>query len=165
MVTRRVRDSLSLVEQTALCIRDVMAELRPEVLDDYGLLAALRWYGKRFSERTGLAVSLHGEALRPRLALTSEIALFRIVQEALTNVVKHAGAGKVTIELEEAGDYVKLTISDDGKGFSPFAQPHAEGHTGWGLMTMEERAIALDGNLSIESGQGRGTRIAIKVKR
>lgn len=164
LIESRLKDSLLLVERTALCIRDVMSELRPMVMDDYGLMAALRWYGERFSARTGLAVTVKGDALKSRLSHTSETALFRIVQEALTNVAKHAQAGRVIIELDELENTVHLTVSDDGMGFDPYALRQMGDHTGWGLITMEERAVAAGGKFRIESCPGSGTRITIKVE-
>jgi two-component system sensor histidine kinase UhpB len=165
LIAPRLQDSLMLVEQTALCIRDVMADLRPDMLDDYGLLATLRWYGERFSHRTGLAVTVHGDVLKSRLPLTSEVALFRIVQEALTNVAKHAQACKVMVELEELENIIHLIIADDGRGFDLFSLRRTGEHIGWGLITMEERAAGAGGRLRIESGPGKGTRITIEVKR
>jgi PAS domain S-box-containing protein len=165
LIVPRLQDSLLLLEQTALCIRDVMADLRPDVLDDYGLLATFRWYGEKFSHRTGLTVAVQGDVLKSRLPLTSEVALFRIVQEALTNIAKHAQASKVTVELEELENIVHLTIADDGRGFDLLSLRRAGDHTGWGLITMEERAAGAGGCLSIESALGKGTRIKIEVKR
>ncbi len=93
----RLADAVVLVEKTGETIRNVMTELRPPVLDDYGLLSALRWYGAEFSRRTGIGVDVQGEEAAPRLARPVELALFRIAQEALTNVVKHAGASRVEV--------------------------------------------------------------------
>ena len=165
LIGSRLQDSLALLEQTALCIRDVMADLRPEVLDDYGLMASLRWYGERFSNRMGLKLTVQGNGLNRRLSLAVETALFRIAQEALTNVAKHAQASEIIVGLEEVENRVQLTISDNGKGFDPSALRFRGEHAGWGLITMEERAIAMGGHLTIESGQGEGTRIIIEVTR
>ena len=83
---------MALVEQTGETIRDVMAELRPPMLDDYGLLSALHWYGAEFSGKTGIGVDVQGQEAAPRLAAPVELALFRIVQEAMNNVAQHARA-------------------------------------------------------------------------
>ncbi|GAH53336.1 unnamed protein product, partial [marine sediment metagenome] len=96
----RLDDSLSLVEQTAEQIRDVMSTLRPPVLDEYGLVAALHWYGEQYARRTNIEVLVEGEEPVPRLAARVENALFRIAQEALTNVAKHAQAMQVTVAIE-----------------------------------------------------------------
>lgn len=155
----RLADCLTLVEETTGHIRDVMAELRPAVLDDYGLLAALHWYGQRFSQRTGLAVAVQGEELTPRLPPAVETALFRIAQEALTNVARHAQASQVTVTLERVDGGIRLVIADDGVGFDPAVRRRG----GWGLMTMRERAEAVGGRLRLDSAPGKGTRVVVEV--
>jgi PAS domain S-box-containing protein len=157
--------SLKLVEETTICIRDLMAELRPPVLDDYGLLAALRWYGEKFSDRTGVIMVLKGEELTPRLPLEVEATLFRIAQEAMTNVVSHAQANRVTLTLEEVTGGARLTIADDGRGFDLKVLSQLKERTGWGLITMRERAEAVGGKLKVESAPGEGTRIIVEVPR
>jgi len=161
----RLDDSLRLVTETAEHIRDVMADLRPPVLDDYGLLAALRWYGERFSQRTAVATVVQGEELAPRLPPAVEMALFCIAQEALTNVAKHAQARQVTMMLEGMAGGVRLTIADDGDGFDPTAPRRPGERPGWGLITMRERAQAVDGHLQVESAPGQGTRVVVEVGR
>jgi two-component system sensor histidine kinase UhpB len=161
----RLDDSLSLVEQTTKQIRDVMAELRPPVLDDYGLFAALHWYAEQFVARTGIAVTVEGEEPDERLDPKVENALFRIAQEALNNVAKHGRASEVVLVLELEQEYLRLTVRDDGIGFDPLqpAQRGTEG--GWGLFTMAERAEAVGGHCAIESCPGRGTQVTVEVKR
>jgi two-component system sensor histidine kinase UhpB len=161
----RLDDSLSLVEQTTQRIRDVMADLRPPVLDDYGLVAALKWCGRRFSQRTNISMSVEGEELSPRLSPRLENVFFRIAQEALTNVSKHAQATMVTATVEEFNGSVSLIIADDGIGFNPAHMADGEGNHGWGLMTMTERAEAEDGRCRIESGSESGTRVIVEVDR
>ena len=104
----RVDDTQKLVEETVMRIRDVMARLRPPVLDDYGLFAALNWFGKQFEERTGIAVTLSGDESADRFPLETETALFRITQEALNNITKHARASQVTLTLESRDDGLRL---------------------------------------------------------
>ena len=161
----RIEDSQKLLGETVDHIRDVMAELRPPVLDDYGLFAALRWYGERYSKQTQINIIIQGKELTPRLSLPVEIALFRIVQEALTNVVKHSGAKRVTLFLESIEGGARLTVSDDGKGFDPLAQHMADAGGEWGLITMRERAEEIGGELRIESSPGKGTKIILEVPR
>ncbi len=161
----RIDDSLKLVEETGERIRDVMAELRPPVLDDYGVTAALHWYGKQFSERTGIPTVLKVEELKPRLPLHVEMALFRIAQEALTNVAKYAQAKNVTVGLKEFDKVIYLTIADDGVGFDPTAHHQPEGRLEWGLINMRERAQTVGGTLNIETAPGKGTRIMVEVPR
>jgi two-component system sensor histidine kinase UhpB len=162
MITR-IDDSHKLVEETVERIRDVMAELRPPVLDDYGLSAALHWYGKQFSDRTGISPLMQVEELTPRLPLSTETALFRITQEALTNAAKYAQARRVTLALEAIDGEVHLTIADDGIGFDATAnhQPGAR----WGLINMRERAQAIGGSLIVETAPGKGTKITVEVPR
>ncbi|HZY41912.1 MAG TPA: GAF domain-containing sensor histidine kinase, partial [Anaerolineae bacterium] len=160
----RIDLSLELVAETIDRLRDVMADLRPPVLDDYGLRAALRWHGERFTRYTGLPVRLTGDEFAPRLPVAVELALFRIAQEALNNVARHAQATAVSLTLESAAGCARLIIADDGQGFLP-GQPPADQHPRWGLLTIRERAEAVDGHVHIESTPGQGTRLTVEVKR
>jgi signal transduction histidine kinase len=162
-VEERLGDSQRLVAEIAEDIRNVMADLRPPLLDEMGLSAALRWYSEQFSNRTGIVVLVRGEEMTPRLPPAVEMAFFRIGQEALTNVAKHAQAGKVALTLEGVGGGVRLIIADDGVGFDPTAIQQGEEQR-WGIMTMQERAEAVGGNLRIESKPGNGTRIIVEIR-
>jgi PAS domain S-box-containing protein len=165
-IRSRLDDSLLLVEQTTERVRNVMAELRPPVLDDYGLLAALRWYGEQFSARTGLAIDVQGAELDPRLAAPTENALFRIAQEALTNVTRHAHATRVAVKVNEPNsNVVQLVITDNGIGFEPARPAEPGGQQPWGLISMTERAEAVNGRCHIESQPGQGTRLIVEVPR
>jgi len=159
----RLEDLLELVGETMEHIRDVMAELRPPVLDDYGLLASLRWYGQRFAQRTGLAIATQGADPTPRLPLATEITLFRIAQEALTNAARHAQAHQVSVTLDAAAGGVRLTIADDGIGFDPELHTQPNGRHAWGLLTMSERAESTGGRLVMDAAPGRGTRVIVEV--
>ena len=159
----RLQEALKLVEQTTRDIRDVMADLRPSVLDDYGLMATLRWYGPQFAQQTGLAVVVNGEELAPRLPALAETALFRIVQEALANVARHAQAQQVLLTLQADGQVARLIIADDGQGFAAEA-PRSAAH-GWGLINMRERAQAVGGQFQVESLTGEGTHVIVEVPR
>jgi PAS domain S-box-containing protein len=159
----RLDDSLKLVEETIGHVRNVMSGLRPPVIDDYGLIAAIRWHAERFSERTGIAALIQEEGYSSRLPLAVETALFRIVQEVLTNVAKHAQAGQVDIILEKVDGLVQLTVSDDGIGFDPAASRQYKKQPGWGLITIEERAEALGGKVYVKSLHGKGTQIIVKL--
>jgi PAS domain S-box-containing protein len=155
----RLTDSQNLIEETTEVIRTVMAELRPSVLDDYGLLATLRWYGELFAKRTGIPVVVQGEDWSPGLATIIETALFRITQEALTNVARHARATQVTISLDKDAEKTVLSIVDDGIGFDPATLPGAT----WGLIAMRERAFTIGGRLDIDSAPGNGTKIRVEI--
>jgi two-component system sensor histidine kinase UhpB len=164
-VGNRLDDSLRLVEQTAEHIRDVMAELRPPVLDDYGLVAALRWYGEQFTDRTGVATVVQGKDWTPRLPASVEMALFRTVQEALTNAAKHAQASQVTVTMEQVAGGARLIIADNGVGFDPMALDRPGKLSGWGLVSMRERAASVGGHLIVKSEPGKGTRVVVEVRR
>jgi signal transduction histidine kinase len=161
----RLDDSLILLEETMQCIRDVMTELRPPTLDEYGLVTALRWYAERFSQRSGISILIKDENPGPRLLPAAEISLFRITQEALTNVSKHARASQVVIRAESLGEAICLTIADNGVGFKIDALRSKTGEPGWGLMTMRERAEAMGGQLRVESSPGKGTQVIVEVPR
>lgn len=163
MVRFHLDDSLSLVEQTTDQIRNVMADLRPPVLDDYGLVAALRWYGERYARRTDIDITVDGEEPFPRLPERLEMVLFRIAQEALTNAAKHAQANQTTIKVEVDINTLRMVITDDGIGFDPTHQTEANGERGWGLLTMKERTESVYGNFRIESSSSQGTRVIVEV--
>jgi PAS domain S-box-containing protein len=162
-IVGRLEDSMKLVEETIERMRNVMAGLRPPVLDDYGLVVALRWYTERFSERTGVTAILQERELSPRLPLVVETELFRIVQEVLTNVSKHANAKHVIITLERMDGVVQLAVSDDGVGFDHSVLRKLENQPRWGLITMEERAKAVGGKVYVKSEPGKGTQIIVQV--
>jgi signal transduction histidine kinase len=161
----RLSDSLGILADTNQTIRNVIADLRPAVLDDYGLLAALQSHCDRFSKRTGLHVTVHGDEDMPRLTGVAEITLYRIVQEALTNVAKHAQAQNVSILLKQSETTVLLKIADDGTGFDPSVSHHAKEAGTWGLLNMRERAEAIGGTLSVESEIGKGTRVVVEIRK
>jgi len=161
----RLEDSMRLVTETMDRVRDVMADLRPAVLDDYGLAAALRWSGARFAERTGLPVEVTGPDSIPRLPAPAEIALFRIAQEALTNVARHARARQVRITLGADESSVRLEIADNGMGFDPAAAGKRDGQATWGLTTMRERAESVGARCRVEAAPGSGTKIVVELDR
>ncbi len=158
----RLNDAMRITAETAGSIRDVMAALRPQVLDDYGLKAALKLEAERFSDRTGIVTKVIGKDISPRPSDGLETSLFRIAQEALTNVSKHGVANQVAVRLEQSGALVRLTINDDGVGFD-LTKINSADQSGWGLMTMRERIQAHDGNLKVVSVPGEGTQIIVEV--
>jgi PAS domain S-box-containing protein len=159
----RLRDSLGLVEGTLQTIEDVMADLRPPLLEEYGLGAALDWYANEFAKRTNVAVEVEDFAREHSRHLRREaaVALFRIAQEALTNVAKHANAKRVWMQLEAEEEHMRLIICDDGSGFDPAA---AEARAmRLGMTTMRERVVAAGGSLELESAPGKGTTLEARV--
>jgi signal transduction histidine kinase len=163
---KRLADSLDLVEETTVRSRNVMDHLRPPALEEYGLLAALEWYVSGFQSRTDIDVALNGAEPQPRLPVAIETVLFRITQEAMTNVVRHAQAGQVNISLEVAADGVRLTIADNGVGFDTNSPEQAkkDERQHWGLLNMSERAYAVGGECRVESVPGEGTRVIVEIK-
>lgn len=161
----RLEDATQLLQETIVQVRTVMMELRPSVLDDYGLLATLRWYGDQLSQRTGLTVQILGAEPEPRLAPAAETALFRVAQEALTNVVKHAQVRQAEVRLEAEGRLIRLRITDAGAGFDPNGMTTHSGAGGWGMINIRERVAALGGRLRVETAPGQGTRLTVELER
>src|SRR6266403_128234 len=162
-VRQRIEDSVSLVDATLQSIESVMAELRPPLLDEYGLGAALGWYAEEFSRRTGIAVALRdGKDAAADLRREAAVALFRIAQEALNNVAKHAGARQVRIEIACEAEEIVIRVADDGAGFDPAAAARGKR---WGMKTMRERAEAAGGRLEVDSAPGEGTIVRASVRR
>lgn len=148
-------------------LRQIIADLRPSYLDDLGLALALQWYAQKFQERHGIPTQVCVTAdANLRLPSEYEIVLFRITQEALTNIVKHAAATQATVTLSRTDEAVELTITDNGRGFdlsTLLLSGHGEGAGGWGLVGMCERAGLLGGRVDIESHPGRGTQVRVRI--
>ncbi|HET6656966.1 MAG TPA: GAF domain-containing protein [Gaiellaceae bacterium] len=140
-------------------VRRLAVELRPAALDDFGLEAALERLTAGFAEQTGLKVELESRLQDDRLPEEVETVLYRIVQEALTNIVKHAEAGRVSIVITQKAGAVGAVIEDDGRGFDP--DQSIDG--GIGLIGMRERVALLDGSMTIEAAPGKGTTLVIEV--
>jgi len=163
-VISRLDDSLQLLKETTERVRRVIADLRPPMLDDYGLLPTLRWCASELRTRVDLDIRVVGHEPDPRLGSPVEDALVRITQEALTNVAKHAHASSVTIKLVQEDDLVRLTITDDGVGLVPDDDPD-QPRRSWGLVSMRERAQAVGGTCSVKECASGGTKVTVKVKR
>ncbi|MCZ7574282.1 MAG: histidine kinase [Ardenticatenaceae bacterium] len=164
-VRERVTRTRILAEQTVADIRRLIADLRPGVLDEMGLVAAIRWCAENHLESLGIGFSLRTEGLATsRLPEELETVLFRITQEAVGNIARHAGATQVNIQLSRRDGRVCLTIEDDGAGFDPEAvRPARDGTRGLGLASMRERASLAGGEVHIRSQAGHGTRIEVEV--
>ncbi|MBI4203487.1 MAG: CHASE domain-containing protein [Betaproteobacteria bacterium] len=159
----RLGDSAALLESTTGAIENVMSELRPPMLDDYGLLPALQWYGTEFTNRTGIHVKIEGDERMERLLPATEIALFRITQEALNNVAKHAHAKCVEIRLERRDSQCLMAVADDGIGLDGGSISTSRRRPGLGMVTMRERTQAVGGKFEVETTPGRGTRIMVRI--
>jgi len=155
----RLSDLREIAAEAAGEVRRISRELRPSVLDDLGLEAALERLTSDIGERTTLKVSLSVELSDPRFEPEFEIVLYRVAQEALTNTVKYAGAGRVDVSLEEHDQVIRLTVADDGSGFDP----QSKVGLGLGLRGMEERAELVGGSLDVRSTPGAGTTVVLDV--
>jgi signal transduction histidine kinase len=143
-------------------LRQIIADLRPSQLDDLGLVAALHWYAQEFEKRCAIRTDFLMEGNRSRLPPEYETVLFRITQEALTNVAKHANASHAVVKLEIHPAQACVTIHDDGRGFD-LEKMRGQGRTGWGLLGIQERALLLGGRYEIDSEPGHGTRVRVTV--
>ena len=162
-VRSRLSDSNALVDSTLQTIENVMADLRPPLLEEYGLGAALARHAEEFSRRTGVAVAFADEAKESArsLRLETAVALFRIAQEALNNVAKHAGAKQVRMTLALNGLDAVVSVIDDGRGFDSGAAARSER---LGMRTMRERAEAVGGRIDVLSSPGKGTSVMASVR-
>jgi signal transduction histidine kinase len=148
----------ALVVETLQEVRRLAVELRPAALDDFGLVPALKRLGQSARERTGIDVQVEARLGSTRLPPDVETAIYRIVQEAVTNVVKHANARHVSVVLADRGGVLVGVIEDDGTGFDTGSSTD-----GFGLTGMRERVELLDGRLAVESTPGEGTTLLLEL--
>jgi signal transduction histidine kinase len=161
---QRLVEARGLTVRTLEELHRLIFDLRPSVLDDLGLLSAIRWYAERHLEPLGVAVRCEFSGFGNRLMPELETALFRVAQEAITNIEKHSGAETVLIQCLERDNVISIEIEDDGKGFSPESlPPPAARERGLGLLGMRERVELFGGTLELDSAPGSGTRIAVTV--
>ena len=161
-----VKDNIEAVDEALRLVRDLSIDLRPPVLDDFGLVTALCWYVDRYTKRTGLEVDVDIELPNQyqRFSRDLETACFRIAQEALTNIVRHAQASRVLLQLVKDGNVLLLSIKDNGVGFDmERLRKRAPRAATLGLISMQERAHAGGGTIEIESGIAKGTEIRFSV--
>ncbi|HEY6476207.1 MAG TPA: PAS domain S-box protein [Polyangia bacterium] len=150
----------ALLDETLETTRRISAMLRPSILDDLGLAAAIRWQAAEFTQRTGVPCETRVPEQEATLAPSVALALFRILQEALTNVARHAEAGHVVVELLREREATALVIADDGRGLPAV---EVAGRRSLGLMGMRERAAALGGAIEITGAPGRGTIVRARI--
>ena len=155
----RLEDSKRLVDEAIRNVRELSQLLRPTILDDFGLGASIRWLAERFTQRTGIDVQYESE-FHDRLADETETHLFRIVQEALTNVARHSEAKQVTIELIKDGAALILKLSDNGRGID---SKKGESPRGMGMIGMRARARGAGGEMTMQSKPSEGLRIEVRV--
>ncbi|MBM3147753.1 MAG: sensor histidine kinase [Actinobacteria bacterium] len=157
---RRLQEVRGLLQHCFDQIKLLVYDLRPSMLDDLGLVPALRWYLESHVRPSGLEITTDFEGATCRLRDDVETALFRIAQEALSNVVQHAHATRVVLRVETKPGYATLSVTDNGRGFQPkLAMDAPRRQPGLGIPSIRERADVLGGRVAIESTPGRGTRV------
>jgi signal transduction histidine kinase/ligand-binding sensor domain-containing protein len=161
---QRISDTVALVDRMIQHVRALSLDLRPPLLDELGLIPAVRGYLEAVSQRSGIAIDVEADPLPDGLPPEIEITGFRVIQEALTNVLRHAQASRAGVELRREPPWLGLTVSDNGRGFDvDEALGRAAGGHHLGLLGIRERVEALGGRVEIDSGAGRGTEIRVRV--
>ncbi|MBI3363585.1 MAG: PAS domain S-box protein [Ignavibacteriae bacterium] len=155
-----IRDDIALVDKSIKSVRRIASELRPEVLDELGIKSAIEWQANEFQTRTSIPCECVANFDEIEMSPEVSIALYRIVQEALTNVTRHADATVVNIDLRKAPDFLTITIRDNGKGYSLRGTAKKKS---LGLIGMRERSILLGGEFTIEGQRGKGTTVTVRV--
>jgi two-component system sensor histidine kinase UhpB len=159
---RTMADLRALTSDALEGVRRMALELRPTMLDDLGLVAALDACARQFSQRTGLPVEFRAIGRPERLPPEVELVVYRVVQEALSNVARHSGATRAEVSLAADAATLAVTVADDGRGFDPLAALDSRQQS-LGLFGMRERAALVGGRLSIESAPERGTRVQLEI--
>jgi signal transduction histidine kinase len=156
-------EARAIAETTLQSVRDMSQLLHPSMLDDLGLPDTLDTYLRGFSKRTGIRAQFTHERMDERLPPEIEVTLYRIVQEAMTNVGRHSGATSCTASLVRRDDIVQLTVEDDGRGFETASAQDGQPRRGLGVIGMRERAASLSGSFSISNRQEGGTRVVVRL--
>jgi two-component system sensor histidine kinase UhpB len=160
----KISATRALTENTLEDIRKIIFDLRPTLLDDLGLGAAVHWYAKEHLEREGIEVQVDASSTLGRASPPIEIAFFRIAQEAISNIIRHSHAKHATIRLSREGTRWVLFVHDDGTGFEPSSAEEVNvGDGRWGLLGVQERVNLFGGTWSIESGHGQGTTLCVEM--
>ncbi|HVZ56269.1 MAG TPA: PAS domain S-box protein [Chitinophagaceae bacterium] len=160
LVRRRLEHAVAVSDLLVRTIRRISFSISPQVLEESGLEEALRWYCNEFALLTGIPCRFSADYQEPDLSQEVRLDLFRICQEALTNVMYHARASQVEIQLLSRDNEVELCIQDDGVGFDPLARPASSG-----LMHIRERVASSSGQLSLQSAPGQGTQLRVRIPR
>ncbi|MBI3191288.1 MAG: PAS domain S-box protein, partial [Pedosphaera parvula] len=159
---RKIEEAQALLEQTMANVHRFARELRPAMLDDLGLIPALRSYTKDFGERTGITVHLTADLSEADLDGERKTVLYRVAQESLNNIAKHARASEVELAPHRQEDRVRMEIKDNGQGFQVDARAAKE-TSRLGLLGMEERVRLVNGTFALESSPGQGTRLLVAI--
>ncbi len=161
--SKKVAESQKILTQTMETVHRFARALRPAMLDDLGLVPALRSYAKAFAKRTGLRVYFSTGSGVEKLGPEEKTVLYRVAQESLTNVAKHAEASQVRVRLRNFKQGIRMDITDNGKSFRVMDQPSAKGKKRLGLLGIQERVRLVNGQLKIDSAEGKGTTIRVRV--
>jgi signal transduction histidine kinase len=156
----RLGEAAAAVDDLLSKVRDLSLDLRPPMLDDFGLAAALEWHVDRYSRRTGIPVALTGSALAGRFSAEAELAAFRVVQEALTNVARHAGASRAEVQLSWDGGLLTAKVEDAGRGCDPRAALQG---ASTGLPGLRERIEMLGGRFELAARPGHGAAVTARI--
>jgi PAS domain S-box-containing protein len=156
----KIRTMMQLIDDTVDVVRRISSELRPSVLDDIGLIAAIRWQAQQFEDRSGIACHYDFRLKTLEANPRQSTAIFRVFQEALTNVVRHAQASSIDITLEKDADDLVLTISDNGRGITDSEKTSRQS---LGLLGMQERINLIGGSINVIGIEGKGTSITVRV--
>jgi signal transduction histidine kinase len=162
-MTPRLDEVKAVAVRTLEDVHRLILDLRPSVLDDLGLLSAIRWYAERQLETRGISVRCEFGELEGRLPTELETALFRMCQETMSNIARHAQATAALVQVGVEDGELRIEIEDDGKGFDPESVSKREGRRPWGLLGIRERAEILGGTARIDSAPGKGTRVLVHV--
>ncbi|MEW6305521.1 MAG: histidine kinase [Verrucomicrobiota bacterium] len=156
----KIRTMLASIDSTIQTVRRISTELRPGILDDLGLVAAIEWQAHEFQTRTGIQCAVSTEFKETRLDQDLNTAFFRIFQETLTNIMRHANATLVEVHMAEAGGHLVLEVKDNGRGVS---EAEINNTKSIGLLGMRERAALLGGTVTIQGIPGKGTTVCVRI--
>jgi len=159
-VRKRIISMTGLIESTINTVRRISSELRPGVLDDLGLVAAIEWQAQQFQRRTGLKLHWETDLDNAEVSRDGATAVFRIFQEVLTNILRHSRAKNIYVKLFEIDQSLELEVTDDGRGITDDEQQNTRS---LGLLGMKERALLVEGEVSIKGAQGKGTRVLVRI--
>lgn len=159
-IKTKIENIILMLNNCSTSIRTILQELRMGILDDNGLVEALHWLGRQFSSTTGVPVAFSSSEATIEVDEAAALCIFRVYQEALTNITKHAAAKKVTAVIKKENDYIQLRVTDDGIGFN---EADIKANLSFGILGVKERIAALKGAFDLQTAPGKGTTIIVKI--
>ncbi len=159
-LVQKADSMLKLVDENVKLIRKISTRLRPGILDDFGLLAAMEWQAREFDHRTGIRCGMSSNAKKIHLDKNASSSLFRVFQEALTNIARHSGATKVDVRLRQGRNKLVMEIKDNGRGLK---EDKVQPHKSLGILGMRERVQLMEGTFTIQGAPGEGTKVRVSV--